>query len=377
MKFNEISFTPDTLDGCSDGAGPNDAEPVIEQSFFSRVHPLPPETRLAFVSKPPPMDPFIVPLVEKFSSICQVRKVPVTKQAQIDEIMNWADLCWFEWCDELLWYASQKATRRCKIICRLHRFEAFTPLPRKVVWENVDLLIAACNNYVLSALKMKAPHLDSRVKVVQLLNGIDVDRFHYVEKEKGFNLACLGYLNMRKNPMFLLHCFHSLYQRDDRYRLFFGGKFQDDMMEQYVHYTVDRLGLSQAVFFDGWQKDQPAWLADKHYIVSASIGEGHPFGLLEAMAMGLKPAIHNFPGSEDFYPRHYIYNTQEEFCRIIMEDDYNTKGPREFVVRNHSLTDHIYKLEIILSDLLGENYLLKNFRGNERDQSQDMYSQLP
>ena len=249
-----------------------------------------------------------------------------------------------------------------KIICRLHRFEAYTPIPGKVAWENVDLLIAACNDYVLAALKQKAPELERRVRVRQLLNGIDVDRFRYIPKQKGFNLACLGYLNMRKNPMFLLQCFHGLYQRDNRFKLFFGGRFQDDMMEQYIHYTVERLGLNGAVFFDGWQKDQPAWLEDKHYIVSTSIGEGHPFGLLEAMAMGLKPVIHNFPGSESFYPPHYIFNTQEEFRRLIMEDEYDTRGPREFVVRNHSLSDHILKLENLLVDLLDDNYVLKNLR---------------
>ena len=47
--------------------------------------------------------------------------------------MIWADICWFEWCDELVAYGSKLSIAKEKrIICRLHSYEAFTDLPANV-----------------------------------------------------------------------------------------------------------------------------------------------------------------------------------------------------------------------------------------------------
>jgi glycosyltransferase involved in cell wall biosynthesis len=139
--------------------------------------------------------------------------------------------------------------------------------------------------------------------------------------------------------MLLLQCLHELRRHDPDFRLHFAGTYQDPTLQQYLEYQVDRLGLGQSVVFAGWQKDVFSWLADKHYIVSTSIGEGHPFNVSEALATGLKPAIHNFPGAEELYPPEFLFNSVEEFCRIMLEQEYNPRQYRQFIESRYSLED--------------------------------------
>jgi glycosyltransferase involved in cell wall biosynthesis len=97
------------------------------------------------------------------------------------------------------------------------------------------------------------------------------------------------------------------------------------------------MGLTDALIFDGWQKDVATWLEDKHYLVSASIVEGHPVSVLEAMARGLKPVIHVYPGCRDCFPAEYLWRTLDEFCERILMDPYRPAEYRDYVATNFSL----------------------------------------
>jgi glycosyltransferase involved in cell wall biosynthesis len=180
--------------------------------------------------------------------------------------------------------------------------------------------------------------------LVTIPNGVNLDRFKFAERRPGKNLACVGYLNMRKNPMFLLQCVQKLHYIDPEYRLFFAGPFQDPMLEQYIRHMVDKLKLTDVVSFDGWQEDVNSWLHDKHYIVSASIGESQGMGLLEAMACGLKPVIHNFPGASQIFPSEFLFDISEQFCEQICSGTYDPPRYRRFVEENYPLQDQLSKI---------------------------------
>ena len=108
------------------------------------------------------------------------------------------------------------------------------------------------------------------------------------------------------------------------------------------------------VFFDGWQEDVNCWLQDKHYIVSSSVGESQGMGLLEGMACGLKPVIHNFPGAGQIFPSEFLFNIAEQFCEQILADRYEPKKYRRFVEENYSLKDQLTKINRIFTQLEAE-----------------------
>lgn len=252
-------------------------------------------------------------------------------------LLQWCDVAWMEWCTNQVVMASQ-LPKVCRTIVRLHRFEAFLPFPEKVQWEKIDALVTVGNPTLVEFLKRKIPDLERRTRVVPIPNGVDLDKFTFLSRPRGKNLACLGYVNMRKNPMLLLQGFQKLHALDPEYRLFFAGNFQDDgMMEEYLRYAVREMDIEGAVTFDGWQDDAAAWLEDKHYLVSASIGEGHPVGILEGMARGLKPVVHVFPGCREFFPPAYLWRTVDEFCAKVLADDYRPEEYRDYVAKHFPL----------------------------------------
>jgi glycosyltransferase involved in cell wall biosynthesis len=279
------------------------------------------------------------------------RRFPVRffEGASVDEmyqLMKWSDISWFEWCTDMVVEAS-KLPKVCKNVVRLHRFEAYQNWPAQVQWENIDKLITVGNSFVKDALLSRVPNIDGHTSLITIPNGVNLDRFRFVERKKGKNLACVGYLNLRKNPMFLLQCMQKLHYIEPACRLFFGGTFQDPMLEQYVRHMVYTLGLTDAVFFDGWQQDVNSWLHDKHYIVSASIGESQGMGLLEGMACGLKPVIHNFPGAGRIFPSEFLFDISEEFCNQICTDAYDPAKYRSFVEENYPLKGQLDKINRI------------------------------
>jgi len=266
----------------------------------------------------------------------QVRFIDSRDIKQIHDAMQWSDISWFEWCTDVVVEAS-KLPKVCKTIVRLHRFEAYCDWPAKVRWENIDTLITVGNTFVKDALLRQVPALEARTRLVVIPNGVNFQKYKYVARPRGKNIACIGYLNARKNPMFLLQCMQKLHYIDPQYKLFFAGVFQDAALEQYIRYMVKALDIADVVFFDGWQDDINGWLEDKHYIVSTSIGEGHPLGLLEGMACGLKPVIHRFPGADQLFPSEHLFNIAEQFCQQVSDDHYEPERYRRFVEERYSL----------------------------------------
>lgn len=63
---------------------------------------------------------------------------------------------------------------------------------------------------------------------------------------------------------------------------------------------VDALGLDDAVFFTGWQKDVAPVYADSDVLVISSVNEGTPFTVIEAMATGCPVVSTAVGGVPDF-----------------------------------------------------------------------------
>ncbi|WP_226682073.1 glycosyltransferase [Sutcliffiella horikoshii] len=300
-------------------------------------------------------DKFLQEIINGLKEDYEIRKIIVTDLMQVEEGMKWADICWFDWCDKLLEYGSSlEVAKTRRIICRLHRYEVFTTNPEKVIWENIDRLIFVSNHiYEIAKERISLP----KEKISIIPNGINQTRFEYRDRKKGYNLAVLGHINMRKNPMLILHYFHELLKVDSRYKLYFAGDFSGDLergtLEIYMKNMVKKLGLEKKVFFDGFieNKNLPEWLADKNYLVTGSISEGHPVGIMEGMSCGLKPVVHAYPGIEEHYPIEYSYKSVNDFIEAI-KGDYSSQEYYDFIKKNYSLEKQLDSIKnVLLSDV--------------------------
>ena len=266
------------------------------------------------------------------------------KTAQdMQKLMQWSDISWFEWCTELVVLATQ-LPKICRTIVRLHRWEAYNPWPAQTDWSNVDVLMTVGNSFVRQALEQQVPDIQSRTSLVTIPNGVDVDKYQFRHRKKGKKIVQLGHLRMIKRPDFALQCMKKLHGIDKDYHLHFAGWWQDYALEQYLRHMTRQLGLEDVVHFDGYQTDVQAYLEDFDYNLSSSLSESQGMGLLEAMACGIKPVIHHFPGAEEIFGPEYLFHTPEEFCRLICESDYTPEKYREFVERRYPLSGQLVRI---------------------------------
>ncbi|MFZ5979594.1 MAG: glycosyltransferase [Candidatus Zixiibacteriota bacterium] len=299
----------------------------------------------------PTMDAFLGDIIKYFQTRYEVRACISNDLKEIEAAIIWGDIIWLEWANEMTIALTKQPHifKYKRVICRLHSYEAINGYAQKINWKQIDDVIFVAD-HIRTLVQQQVPELGRKVRIHTVPNGIDLGRFKLVEKERGKNLAFLGNVNFKKGPMLLLHAFRELVNRYDGYRLHIGGEIKDSRYALYFSRMTRELNLEDKIILDGWIDDVPAWLVDKHYIVCTSPLEGHPVGLMEAMACGCKPVIHNFVGADGIYPGEYLWNSIDDFTGMITANDYNPAAYREYIERKFSLDRQLASLEQIIDD---------------------------
>lgn len=299
------------------------------------------------------MDSFLGDIITGLSDDYETKKIIVTDLNQINEEMQWADICWFEWCDELIAYGSRlPVAREKKILCRIHGYEVYGNLIRQPNWKNVDDLIVVAP-HIRRIFEESTQDLDKgELTIHTIFCGVNTDKYPLNIKSKGFNLGYLGYINFKKNLPLTLDIFKKLYDIDKRYKLFLAGQFQDARTAYYLNYFIMENNLQNNIYFDGWKKDDEKieWLRKIDYMIISSIDEGLCFAAAEGMCSGIKPVLHNCEGIKDHYENKYIFNSVDDAVKMITEDNYDSKEYREFIEGKYPLKKEIDNLkELIVS----------------------------
>lgn len=302
----------------------------------------------------PGLESFIGDIVAFLKTKYEVRTCFSSDNSEIAKAIRWADVLWLEWCNELTIYVTtheSTALQGKRVICRLHSYEALSGYVSHVDWRQIDDLIFVARHVrdvVLQQLAGVGVHVPN-FGIHVIPNGIDVSRFDFRDRPKGKNVAFVANISNKKGPMLLIHAFYELVRQDSDYRLFVAGHMQDPRYHYYLGHAIKELGLEKKVRFDGYVEDVNIWLRDKHYIVCTSPWESQNMGIMEAMACGLKPVIHNFVGAEGIYPRKFIWNTISEFVQMITEDDYSPLEYRKAIEKQYGLGDQLSRVESVVS----------------------------
>lgn len=329
------------------------------------VAPEPGRLRILFVCGPD--DKFITALEHGAGRRHEVRTLHFQQNVDLAAIqrgMDWADVTWFEWCDAILVNASRKLRKTSRVVCRLHRYEAFGAYPAQVDWSFVDRLVLVASP-MKEVLRRRFPGLEHCVAMQVIDNGVDLSAFKFTRREPGFDLAYIGYLHYRKNPSLLLQCVRALVDHDSRYRLHVAGVHQQPECEVYVEYMIDRLNLSEHVVMHGWVEDVSAWLEDKQYLVSSSIHEGCPYNVIEAAARGLKPLVHDFFGASELFPRDWLFGTVAEFVKRATGPAYDSERYRAVVERRYAQERQVAEVERLLECEVNEGRARRERAGGD------------
>jgi len=258
----------------------------------------------------------------------------------LPQYMKWADVAWFDWCDENIVLASQ-VRWNCRVICTLRSYEYFTEHPQEVNWQNVDHVVFAAEHVRRLSLE-KFPEM-RYVKTSVVPDGVDLSRFTYRDRRPGQNIAWVGYLNHKKNAPLLLEIAAQL--RD--YEFHVAGTFQDERLRVYWENYVAENNLTNVQLY-GWVKDINAFLEDKDYILSTSLWEGTQVAVLEAMAKGIKPLVHTWLGARELYGPVGFYRNTAELREVLEKSEYRSNEYRRWIEEQFSLKGRLTRIEEIV-----------------------------
>jgi len=288
------------------------------------------------------LESFVMPIVRRLSDKTKVKCVLVGPKGWEDQMFDQGqyDVLWIEWANELAVSLTNTDTpimNGKKVVMRCHSYEVLSGLFQNVDLKRLDAVIFVAEHVKKVAMQISAikadPGITDKIKIWTIPNGIDMERFVlHPGKKAGKEIAFVGNISHKKGFQFLLHAFRML---PIDYHLHIAGEFQDYRFKFYADHLLNECGdIKNRVTFHGKVDDIPRFLSDKHFIVSSSPWEGHPVNIIEGMAMGLQPAVHNFLGAEEMYPKEWVWTTIEDFVSIITTSHWIPDAKRNYVEKS-------------------------------------------
>jgi len=208
----------------------------------------------------------------------------------------------------------------------MRRFEFFDFDWRGYDWSRVDRLIF-CNSFFKS--QVDAFFATSQgCKTELVYNAVDTDKWTFKERGPGKKIGMACHVHWKKNLPLAAQILMAL---GDDYELHIAGEIQDPCTALYLQ----SLGLK--ITFYGHVKDMNAWWEDKNYCLSTSLSEGNPNNVLEAMARGIRPVVHGWPGAADQFPWQWRFNAIEEAVSQIKTLPYRSEMYLNHVEKFHGL----------------------------------------
>jgi glycosyltransferase involved in cell wall biosynthesis len=309
---------------------------------------------------------FLEPILQALPDRYRVRKFtwsPEVPEEILARQINQVDIAWFEWGTGPIIPAS-RAKRSIPVICRIHRYEVYTQLPRRIGWRNVDCLVLISDHIKQTLRELHSWIPETRIEVVP--NAISVENYHFDPyRQKNFNLGFLGRLHYVKNPMLLIHIFKKIVEADSRYQLHIAGEELHVEVSQYIVYQAQQLGIDRNIHVYGklGADDVRSFLSQCSTILSTSVIEGHPVGIMEAMATGCKPVIHDFPGARALFDADFLFNSIDQAVDLVLKAPYEPKRYRRYIMERYNLPDQVRRVTGILDDLIAKEYPQKEAVG--------------
>ncbi len=245
-----------------------------------------------------------------------------------EELLAWSDVVMCEWClGNAVWY-SQNVGRDRRLVIRFHRVERTTDYPAAVEIDRVDRVVFVGPHLRDEAIERYSWPAE-KLRVVP--NAVDLDALRR-EKLPGssFNLGMVGYVPAIKRPDRALDLLELLRARDPRFRLILKGRppwaypwmgrREDELhyfQELYRRIEAAPL-LRDAVSFEEFSPNIPAFLRKVGTIVSTSDYEGHQVGLAEGMASGCVPVVIDRPGARQQYSDRWVHSSPDEAAAALL-----------------------------------------------------------
>lgn len=269
------------------------------------------------------------------------------------EKVQWADIVWFETCDNNLLSATNPSEALLAAPDTKHPWSMhdIDMTGKKVIVRPIDIEVwqghfAHDNMWnVVNDVIFLAPHIqeimmaDSRpqqgtFKQHVIPCGVNLDRWTYKDRLDGFKIGVVAERWVSKGVDYVLQIALKLKEIDSRYEIYWLGKNNDYHWEhEYLRDFIQANGIKlflQEEFVDDLNK----WWEDKNYVLHCSHKETYAYAVAEAMAKGIKPIFHRYYGADSTWPG-LTWSSIDEAVDMITEMKYNSASYRQYLIDHH------------------------------------------
>lgn len=304
--------------------------------------------RVALVS--PFENKFLKLWSDHFSRENEVRIITPKSDSDLDALGDWPQIVLSGWCNQPLFYLSHR--RPPKLLATYVRsYEALTPgMIEAANWDKIHGAVFVAD-HVRQVANQTCPQCLGSVEQTTIFNCVDLTQYPFYENSGGHNIAYVGYINHKKGIGLLMQCIEQASRLDERFHFHFAGVFQEIRYEQYMKHLLKETGLEDRVTFHNWIKDIPGFLANMNYVISTSPWEGCPNNVIESMACGIRPLVHNWRGAKELFSGDLVFDTTDEFCRMLTSPDYDSRAYRQTVSERFNAELNLPQLDKFLTGL--------------------------
>lgn len=217
----------------------------------------------------------------------------------------------------------------------MRRYELYDGGLAKVQWRDVRDLICV-NSWIRDIAEEVLESKGVGTKVHLIYNGTDPSNWRFKERVHGKRIGMACHVHPKKNLPLAMQVLAKL---PEDYSLHVAGAIQDPCTAEYLNH-LGKVLRRKVYLYDHIPATQLSlWWEQMNYCLSSSMSEGNPNNVIEAMAKGLKPVVHNWPGAADQFPEDLRFSTAEEAAQMIVGGAYESKRYRQIVEEKFSLAN--------------------------------------
>jgi len=292
-----------------------------------------------------------------FSRHNEVRLIVPRSGEELKGFFRWADIVWSAWCNEPLVLLSRNKPAPV-LITHIRSYEILQDnLMQGVAWGNVDGAIFVGEHIRRIAAELWPVQMRG-LRQTTIHNCVELDKYPAYEQKPGFNIAYVSFLNHKKGIGLLLQCLRAAVDVDPRYCLHIAGTHQEVRFKIYLEHLIKEMDLERNLVFHGWVKDIQGFMKDMNYSISTSPWEGCPNNVIEALACGVKPLIHNWRGAKEMFPPELVFNTVADFTRLLTESHYDSHYYRSFAARHFNAAHQVNKIDKFIAEIMRDKGII-------------------
>lgn len=241
-----------------------------------------------------------------------------------------ADIYIHAWAD-----ARHNTVKGKKNIIIIRRYELYECGWHTMDFSNVSDFVCV-NDHIAEYVKAYFAEQKITIPVHVIYNSIDTKDWTFKVRRPNKNVGMACHIHPKKNIPLALQILAEL---PEDYALHIAGGNQDQWMVDYLSNFAECVRRKVYIYGQIPFDQMDLWWEQMGVCLSTSYTEGNPNNVIQAMAKGIKPLVHIWPGAIEQFPESMLFATVREAAEMIQSKQYDSQGYRDLAVERFGLAN--------------------------------------